>query len=67
VSASLSAFRRWIDRRRGIVARTNTGKPMRDADYQALADVAECGYDVEHLIGKPSKDVSELRRHTRGE
>lgn len=40
---------------------------MRDADYQALADVAECGYDVEHLIGKPSKDVSELRRHTRGE
>lgn len=46
------AFGRWVDRRRGIVARTKTGKPMRDADFQALADEAERGYDMSLLEKK---------------
>lgn len=40
---------RWLDRRRGIIYRTKTGKALRDADIQALADEAELGYDVSHL------------------
>lgn len=66
MTAAMSFLRRCVDRRRGIIARTKTGKPMRDADFQALADEAERGYDVDHLRGKPSMDVTELRRHTRG-
>ena len=35
--------------------RTKTGKVLTDADIEALADEAERGYDVSHLIGKPSR------------
>lgn len=51
----LGTLRRWVDRRRGIVARTSTGKPMRDADFEALADEAERGYDVSHLLAKKER------------
>ena len=34
---------------------TKTGKVLTDADIQALADEAERGYDVSHLIGKPQE------------
>ena len=37
--------------------RTKTGKVLTDADIQALADEAEAGYDVSHLIVHQTKDL----------
>jgi hypothetical protein len=36
--------------RRKPVYRTKSGRILTDADIQALADEAERGYDVEHLL-----------------
>lgn len=44
----LKRLRRYLDRKRGIY-RTRTGRVLRDADIQALADEAEAGYDVSRL------------------
>jgi hypothetical protein len=33
-----------------IYGRTKAGKPITDADLEALADEAEAGYDVEALL-----------------
>lgn len=49
---------------------TKTGRELSDADIQALADEAERGYDVSHLLAVPevySWDVSLKFRLTRGE
>jgi type I restriction enzyme R subunit len=35
--------------------RTKTGRVLTDADMQALADEAEPGYDVDHLVKKPGR------------
>lgn len=45
--------------------RTPSGKILTDADIERLADEAEAGYDVSHLIGKPSRDLESLRRLVR--
>lgn len=34
---------------------TKSGKVLTDADIEAFADEAERGYDVSHLVGKPSR------------
>jgi hypothetical protein len=34
---------------------TKSGKVLTDADIEALADEAERGYDVSHLVGKPDR------------
>ena len=34
---------------------TKSGKVLTDADIQALAEEAERGYDVSHLIDKPNR------------
>lgn len=39
------------------VYRTKTGKVLTDADLEALADEAERGYDVSHLIEKDKRET----------
>lgn len=39
---------------------TKTGRVLTDADFEQLADEAEQGYDVDHVVERPPKD--ELRR-----
>ncbi len=36
--------------------RTKTGRVLTDADFEALADEAERGYDVSHLVKKVCYD-----------
>jgi dCTP deaminase len=40
-------------RTEGTLFRTRSGKVLTEADIETLADEAEVGYDVEHLIGRP--------------
>lgn len=35
--------------------RTKSGRVLTDADIEALADEAEAGYDVEHLVKRPGR------------
>jgi hypothetical protein len=38
-----------------IHGHTKSGKPITDADIEALADEAEAGYDVDELIARRGK------------
>lgn len=48
----------WSDQRIHVqiaVAATKTGRKMTNADFEALADEAELGYDVSHLLTKDNR------------
>ena len=46
----------WHVYAKALDYRTKTGKILTDDDIQALADEAEAGYDVSHLMGETAEE-----------
>ena len=55
LARSALAHENLSDFRLHAVHRTKTGKVLTDADIVALADEAEQGYDVSHLVNAPRR------------